>query len=252
MTPIEEIDPEDFGLPDNIVTHLIAREGEGLPPYGAIKCEYIMTASGVMVRSRRDGLEACIPVAVTTAPLPGLAEVAPYAQFEHELVPENFLSEMIERARRACRGRLADEFLESLFHLTFEQGAGGWLLHEPDQTRRHGAVRPTDDGPGSSYASALVEIHVHPDIDPDFSDQDDEEESGKFRVFGIIYNLWGDRPRLRIRLGVHDHFCQIPASWLFELPEEVADVVAEEIEAAAAVDAFACGELEEVADDARA
>jgi hypothetical protein len=242
MEHAEEPGGEDFGLPDNIVTHLIAREGEALPPYGAIKCEYIMTASGLMVRSKRDGLEVCIPVAVTAAPLPGLAEVAAYAQFEHEPVPEAFLAEMIERARRACRGSRAAEFLESLFHLTYEPSAGGWVLHEPDQLRRHGAVRPSDDGPDSSYASALVEIHVHPDTDPDFSDQDDYEESGKFRVFGIIYNLWGDRPRLRIRLGVHDHFCQIPAAWLFELPEHVTDVVAEEIEAAAAAEAFAPAE----------
>ncbi len=226
----ETSDDEELVLPDNVITYLVAREGEELPAYGAIKCEYITCASGVMVRARRDGLEVCLPVAYADAPLPGLARVAAYAQFEHPTVPEELVEEMITRARSACRGRGDSNFLESLFHLTFD--AGAWILHEPEQARRHSSVRPIDDGPDSSYASALAEIHVHPDDTPDFSPQDDFEEADKFRVFGIIYDLWSDRPRLRIRIGVHDHFCQVPAAWLFDMPEGVADVVAEELEVA--------------------
>jgi hypothetical protein len=216
-------------LPDNIITHTVAREGEPIPPNASIKCDYLMCAPGVMVRARREGLDVCLPVAYTESPLPGLAHVEPYARFEHPRVPEALVAEMIERSRSACRGRTDSEFLESLFHLTVEDG--DWRLHEPEQARRHSSVRPADDGPGSSYAEALVEVHVHPDDTPDFSEQDDFEESGKFRVFGIIYNLWSPRPRFRVRVGAHDHFCQVPAGWLFQLPVTVADAVAEEIAA---------------------
>jgi len=222
---------EEIDLPDNIITYHVAREGEELPPCTAIKCEYVMCESGIMVRARREGLEVCLPVSTTYAPLPGLAQVEPYARFEHPRVPEALVAEMIERARAACRGQSDSDFLESLFHLTVEDG--DWRLHEPKQARRRSSVRPDDDGPESSYAAALAEIHVHPDDTPDFSEQDDTEEAGKFRVFGIIYNLWSPRPRLRVRVGVHDHFCQVPADWLFQLPTYVADVVAEEMEAAA-------------------
>jgi hypothetical protein len=219
---------EDFGLPDNIIKHLIALEDEELPPFSAIKCEYIMSAGGLMVRSRREGLEVCVPVATTESDIPGLALVEPYATLDYPRVPAALLAEMVERSRRACRGERDEDFFESLFHLNYDASQGGWVLHEPPQIRRHSAVKPKEDGADSSYGSALIEIHVHPEVVPHFSEQDDDEESGKFRIFGIIGNLFGDVRRLRIRVGVHDHFCEVPAAWLFELPEGVLDCTEEE------------------------
>lgn len=229
---------EEFGLPDNIIKYLVAREGEVLPPFSAIKCEYIMAAAGLSVRARREGLEVCVPVAPTEADIPGLEMVEPYAVFDYERVPAALVTEMIVRARRACRGERDEDFFESLFHLDYDGAAGGWQLHEPPQIRRHSAVKPKEDGADSSYGSALIEIHVHPEVVPHFSEQDDEEESGKFRVFGIIGNLFGDVRRLRIRVGVHDHFCEVPAAWLFELPGDVLDCVEEDGAAAGAIVAF--------------
>jgi hypothetical protein len=225
---------EEFDLPDNIIKYLVAREGEGLPPISAIKCEYVMAAGGLMVRARREGLEACVPVAPTDAPIPGLAEVEPYALLDYPLVPEELVTEMVARARGACRGARDEDFVESLFHLAY--GAGAWVLHEPPQIRRHSAVRPKDDGADSSYGSALIEVHVHPEARPEFSGQDDDEESGKFRVFAVIGDLFGPARRLRVRVGLHDHFCEVPAGWIFELPAGVIDCVEEE---AAACDAVA-------------
>lgn len=229
---------EDFGLPDNIIKYLIAREDEELPPCSALKCEYIMSAGGLMVRARREGLQVCVPVAPTEADIPGLALVEPYAAFDYPRVPEELITEMVARSRRACRGERDEEFVESLFHLNYDEARGGWLLHEPPQERRHSAVKPREDGADSSYGSALIEIHVHPEVAPHFSEQDDEEESGKFRVFGIIGNLFGDVRRLRIRVGVHDHFCEVPALWLFELPDDVLDCVEEEGGAVVAAGGF--------------
>ncbi|MFL6284461.1 MAG: hypothetical protein ACJ74Q_15055 [Pyrinomonadaceae bacterium] len=239
---------EELELPDNIVTYLVAREDEELPPISAIKCEYLMTASGLMVRARREGLEACVPVAQTDAPIPGLAEVESYAVLDYPRVPAVIVEEMIARSRRVCRSAADSDFVESLFHIAFDPAAGAWSLSEPPQVRRHSSVKPTEDGTDSSYAAALIEVHVHPEVVPEFSEQDDGEESGKFRIFAIIGNLFGDPRRLRVRVGLHDHFCEIPAEWVFELPPDVVDCVEEE---ATAYDAVAHHfTAEEVAADA--
>jgi proteasome lid subunit RPN8/RPN11 len=207
----------EAGLP-NLITYEIAGESQ-LPPLQALMYGYVMTGDGVMIRARRQGLEVCLPVAVSPSPITGLAAVEPFVALPGGRVPAALVTRMLERSRAVCRSAADVDFLESLFYLSYDEESGEWKLAESAQERHHSTVRPRDDSAGSDYAQALIEVHTHPRGYPDFSEQDDEEEQGKFRVFAVCSDLF-EHTSLRVRVGIFEHFCEIPAEWVFEVPEE--------------------------------
>jgi len=114
--------------------------------------------------------------------------------------------------------------LETLFHLIWSPvypWDDGWELVAPEQTRSAARCRPLDDGPGSSHAQALIEIHSHHSMPANFSSTDDQDETG-FRLYGVIGRL-SDAPEIRLRVGVYGYHWEIPASWALELPEGLRD-----------------------------
>jgi hypothetical protein len=68
----------------------------------------------------------------------------------------------------------------------------------------------------------LIEIHSHVDAAPIFSSTDDEDEQG-FRIYAVIGQV-NHAPLLNVRLGIAGHFCHIPASLVFDLPEGIDDI----------------------------
>ncbi len=56
-----------------------------------------------------------------------------------------------------------------------------------------------------------------------FSKADDRDESGKFRIFGLIADVH-DKPKIRFRCGIYDHLVPIPFSWIGQLPGGVIDL----------------------------
>ena len=59
-----------------------------------------------------------------------------------------------------------------------------------------------------------------------FSGTDDADETG-FRIYGVIglINCDPKIPELRLRVGVHGNFWEIPADWVFEMPDAILDAL---------------------------
>ena len=147
-------------------------------------------------------------------------------QLTEGLVPRR-LAEEIERRAREEAGDDATCPRVVLFHLLYDSRAGGWQLVVPEQVQTVTSVKPVDDGYGSSYARAVIEVHSHNRMGAFFSEWDDRDEQG-FRLYGVVGDLRqeGNRPSLRLRVGVYGNFYEIPAAWAFEMPDNLTDAVA--------------------------
>lgn len=195
----------------NLVTHILARQSN-LPPIQAAMYEYVLAGNGVFVRGRREGLSATIPVAACY--VHGLAHITPGIALP-DVVPVNLVERMLSQAKWYGR---APQPRETLFHLTRDVG---WALHEPPQERGAARVQPIEPCP--TYARALIEVHSHHSMQARFSGMDDADETG-FRVYAVLGTLF-ERPTLRSRVGLYGNFWQVPAAWVFDLPDSVEDAV---------------------------
>jgi PRTRC genetic system protein A len=180
-----------------------------LPDMAASMMEYWLAGNGVFVRATRLGLIACVPV--SNCAIAGLPTITPYVQLEYPLVPAHLALEMLHRSQAVGER-------EILFYLSFVNGR--WQLDIPKPLATSGSVRPLTPSLGTAYETALIEIHSHHSTSAWFSAIDDLEESGKFRIFGVLGEIL-TRPTLNLRIGVYSHFWQIPACWIFQLPSEL-------------------------------
>ena len=188
--------------------------------------EYVTAGNGVFLQARRPELEVTFPVA--NAQIKGLAQLATRVHLAGGLVPRRFAEEIVRRSAEAA-GEGETRPREVLFHLLHDARAGGWELIVPAQVQTATSVKPMDDGCGSSYARAVIEVHSHNRMEAFFSEWDDRDEQG-FRLYGVIGDLGheGKRPSLRLRAGVYGNFYEIPAAWAFEMPTGLRDAVAME------------------------
>lgn len=175
--------------------------------------EYIVGANGIFVRAERPGLEALIQVGFTRSPIRGLAEVVPHVRCDP--VQVGLMARMFEKAYRAG-GR------EILFYLTAEP----WRCFVPEQVQSGGAVRPSD--PFAGGANTVIEVHSHHTMGCFFSRTDDAEEKAGFRVYAVMGDL-ARRPSILVRVGIYGHFQEIPADWVFDLPDGVTDALFPEV-----------------------
>ena len=192
------------------INHIFATSPE-LPPMGAHLYEYVVGANGVFVRARRLGLEALIWVAATAQPVRGLAEVEPYVRLHH-LVNEPWVNTMLTYAISAGQN-------EILFYLS---GCDPWQMSIPEQIAGGASVRPSD--PYAGGADTILEVHSHHHMDCFFSGTDDQDESSGFRLFAVLGCL-DRKPAILTRVGIFGHFWEIPASWIFEMPEGLEDAL---------------------------
>lgn len=188
-----------------------------IPEETAPLLEYLYAADGVYARARREGLEAIVPVA--RCRLLGVGPVEPAVRLDYPRIPAPLVAEALAIAE-AARGD-AGERVESLFYFRWEPLAADWVLEVPEQDATPVTVRPRECGPGSPYATALVELHSHHVFEARFSRTDDEDETG-FRLFAVIGEL-DTSPAIRVRVGVHKHLYEIPAREIFDLPEGIVD-----------------------------
>ena len=187
--------------------------------------EYVMAGNGLFLQARSRALQVTLPLA--WARVQGLAHLMPTVRLAGGLVPRELLREMWRKSREAAgEPQRAVPPREILFYL-LAGATGCWQLVEPPQMQSGGSVRPLETGPGSAYAQAVIEVHSHHRHPPRFSAWDDDDEQG-FRLYGVLGYLGRQdkRPTLRLRVGVYGHFCEIPASLAFALPEGLADAVA--------------------------
>lgn len=182
-----------------------------LPPLSAVMKEYWLASNGVFVRAKRQGLYGCIPIARCN--IPGLAAVNPNMQMEYPRVSASIVSTMLSAAQVVGKK-------EILFYLSFIDDK--WQLDTPEQVASPTSVKPLVASLGSAYETALIEVHSHHEMNAQFSLTDDLEESGKFRIFAVLGEIFTS-PTINVRVGIYSHFWQIPANWVFEMPVELSD-----------------------------
>lgn len=183
-----------------------------LPPLSAVMKEYWLASNGVFVRAKRQGLYGCIPIALCN--IPGLTAVDPNVQMEYPRVRASIISTMLSAAQ--AQGKK-----EILFYLSFVDS--NWQLDIPEQVASPTSVKSLVASLGSAYETALIEVHSHHQMNAQFSLTDDLEESGKFRIFAVMGEIF-TRPTINVRVGIYSHFWQIPANWVFEMPHELIDL----------------------------
>lgn len=209
----------------------LALPGEPLPPVDETKMlDYVVAANGVYVRSRRPGLEVCLPVSFNLQPIRGLAEIDSYAQWGFPRVPQKLVKRMLEESRSVCFVSPT----EALFYLHFGSVdytgvkfalQDNWYVVMPEQEASEEFVIPTvaalNAGAGKG---AMIELHSHHSMEAKFSPDDNADESQGFRIYSLIGTIF-DKPTIRTRVGLFGHFFDYPASEFFELPEELIDCV---------------------------
>lgn len=178
---------------------------------------YAFAGNGVFLCANRPGLEICAPLASFN--IRGLLPAEERFALTLPRVPDYYLQAMLDLSRAACIEALQP--VEALFHLIWSERENRWRLDEPEQIRTTGSVRPTQDGDGSSYQLALIEVHSHHNMPAFFSSADDADEQG-FRIYGVLGHI-NSRPEFRVRIGCFGHFWEIPAETIFGLPEGMRD-----------------------------
>lgn len=179
-----------------------------LPPSARIK-EYWLAGNGIFTRAARTEIDVCVQLC--KANVLGLPTLEPYFNFHLPLVPQELVSWMLKLSQDSGT-------TEIIFYLTFNQR---WQLFIPQQIATNTSVTPVLI-PQSSYETAIIEVHSHHSMKAEFSLVDDKEESGKFRLFAVLGEIF-TQPKINVRLGIYDLFCPVAASKIFELPQNVID-----------------------------
>lgn len=171
--------------------------------------QYLWAGNGVYVEAEREHLAVRFPVikGVTR----GLAPLDECFNLQLLKVPVELVRQVWTISRAAAIGNL-----EKLFHLVWE---GAWQLIVPEQEQTSSSCRPLRDGPESSHARAIIEIHSHHEMPAFWSAQDNRDETG-FRLYGVLGTVL-TAPELRLRVGVYGHFREIPPAWALNVPEGI-------------------------------
>jgi PRTRC genetic system protein A len=182
--------------------------------------EYIMAGNGIFIRAARPEFEVLMPW--MDGPIRGLAEVYPFLKLHIPRVPGEILDRIFTYARHITGDD--KQPIESLFYLYYDTAKENWQLDVPRQKATRSSVIPLDTEQGSSYESALIEIHSHHDlsIGASFSLQDDLDEQNRLRLFAVVGHI-NQRPEIRVRVGIYGHYWEIDADQLFELPIYIKD-----------------------------
>ena len=191
-------------------------------PITAPLYEIVITGNGVFKRAKRAEMTAAIQLEAFNKPLPGLAWETPRISLT-KTIDALIFSEILAHARRTTD---ADSFQENLYAVYWDETDGNWAWAEASRTREFAATIADDAHP--AYQKAVLEIHTHPPACQNFSRQDDRDESGKFRLFGILLDLHSAEPKLRLRCGIYDDYWEFPASLVTDLPPDWVDLVQEE------------------------
>ena len=198
-----------LSIGSTFVSYNVATESK-LPPIGCAIQEYWLAGNGVFLRAARNGIGVCVQLCALN--IPGIATLEPYFNFNFPPIPQHLVSTLLELSVAAGRE-------EVLFYLTFT--GGNWQLAIPDQIATEYSVKPID--PADPFHNlAIIEVHSHHQMAAEFSPADDEEESGKFRIFAVLGEIF-TRPTISIRVGIYNYFQVLPASKVFQLPPGITD-----------------------------
>jgi PRTRC genetic system protein A len=190
-----------------LIQHLVVKEDGTLPETSHCLYAYVLAGNGVFLKAKREGLDVLMPVASLN--IVGLPTLLPYVHLSCS-VPKNLLLTALELARQSFPN-------EILFWFNL---GDCWSMDVPQQWTRLSGVMPLDsmDAKGTR---ALIDLHSHGALRPFFSATDNRDEQG-FRIYAVLGDV-NRKPTICARVGVYSHYFDIPASIVFEMPEEIID-----------------------------
>jgi PRTRC genetic system protein A len=192
-----------------LVHHLIVQDDGTLPLIPECLYAYIMAGNGVFLYARRDDLEVLIPVSRAT--IAGLPALEPFVNIPR--VPAILMHDILHESEEILPN-------EILFWFNFDRDRQDWNVVAPRQICRPSSVFPVDKSDPFGI-KALIDLHSHALMEPFFSTTDNKDEQG-FRIFAVIGKV-NEQPEIRVRVGVYGNYWNIPASTIFDLPEEIRD-----------------------------
>lgn len=192
-----------------LVQHLIVQDDGKLPIIPECLYAYIMAGNGIFLYAKRDDLEVLVPV--SRAIVAGLPPLEPFVNIPR--VPVLLTRHVLQ----ASKENLPNEIL---FWLNFDHEPQVWNVDAPRQVCHTTSVFPVDRSDPLGM-KALIDLHSHALIEPFFSHADNKDEQG-FRIFAVLGKV-NEKPQILVRVGVYGNYWHIPASLIFELPEEILD-----------------------------
>ena len=207
-------DEIQFASSTPFIGHRIAKDR--FEPIEAILYEYVLAGNGVLLKAQRDEFTTSVPLVFTE--IKGLPAAFVGITWHKPRVPNRIWDEICLHAKI---NNSKDDFKEELYLIYWDQGSDSWQWCTAGRDRTWASTIADDRRP--EYSEACIEIHTHPDGTYQFSTADDQDESGKFRIFGIIVDVH-DKPKVRFRCGIYDHLIPIPFSWIGHLPISVVDL----------------------------
>lgn len=183
-------------------------------PITAPLYEIVIARNGVFKRARRLEMKAIVEISAFAVKIPELAAAEARVELI-EKIPARIFAEILAHARSSTD---ALNFTENLYAVCRDAEAGNYFWKEVSRSRSFGSTIARDDDP--AYQQAVLEIHTHPPGCREFSNQDDRDERGKFRLFGILIDIHSDNPLIRLRVGVYDSFWEIPIETITGAPPE--------------------------------
>ncbi len=212
-------DESQIASPLPFIGHRIAEER--FDPVEAILYEYVLAGNAVLLRTQREEFTVSVPLIYRE--IKGLPAAFVGIKWHKPIVPGRIWDEILLHAKILDS---KDSFKEELYLIYWDRRSDSWQWCTSGRDRTWASTIADDTRP--EYSEACIEVHTHPLGAYQFSRADDRDESGKFRIFGIIADVH-DKPRVRFRCGIYDHLIPIPFSWIGRLPSGVVDL--NEIEA---------------------
>ena len=196
------------------IGHRIAKER--FEPVEAILYDYLLAGNGVLLKARREEFTVSVPLVFRE--IKGLPIVFVGIEWHKPKVPSRIWDEICLHARIS---NSKESFKEEIYLIYWNNERDSWQWSTSSRDRTYASTIADDSLP--EYSEACIEIHTHPDGAYQFSSADDRDESGKFRIFGIIVDVH-DKPKIGFRCGIYDHLIPIPFSWVGHLPSSVVDL----------------------------
>lgn len=192
-------------------------------PITAPLYEIVIARNGVFKRAKRREMTASLELSAFNIKIPELAEGAAQVELANK-IPARIFEEILFHARNSTG---ISNFTENLYAVYWNELQGQYLWQEISQSRNYGSTIADEENP--AYGQALLEIHTHPKGCCQFSSQDTSDESGKFRLFGILVDIHSEKPLIRLRVGIYDSFWEIPVETVSDAPPEtLTDLVKQE------------------------
>lgn len=200
-------------IPDLIGHRIAPRENE---PIEAALFEYALAGNGLFVRAKRKEFTVSLPLSAQK--ISGLPDIPVGISWTKPRIPAFLWHDILRHAQQA---HPSSSFKEEVYLIYWDGHASEWQWRASGRSHTWASTIADDTLP--EYVECCIELHTHPPGALHFSQADDRDELGKFRIFAILIEVH-DKPKIRFRCGVYDHLVPIPGAWVGEMPEGIIDL----------------------------